>query len=142
MTGIELGQEPWNVRRVVLAVAVDGNQDLTARLVERGSQGRRLSAVPPQYHDTHMLRITAQDQVQPRRRSVGRAVINKDQLITQGKRPQDGVKLGMQGLDVVDLVEHGNQDREVDRCRHQESETLSPKPEIRNPKSETLSPKP
>ena len=90
VTGVDLVEQPGNVRRVVLAVAVDGNEDLTARLVERGRQGRGLTAVTPQQDDPHMLRVAALDQVELGRRSVGRAVIDKDQLILQrsGRRTE------------------------------------------------------
>ncbi len=48
------------------------------------------------------------------RRTVGRAVVDENQLVSQRKRPQYTVELRVQRLDVVDLVEDRNQDRQRD----------------------------
>ena len=110
VTGFELFQQPGNVRRVVLPVAVDRDQDLSARQVEGGRQGRRLATVAPQEHNPHVLGVNALNRLELCRRAVGRTVIDKDQLVIDGQRPQYGIELGVKRLDVVDFVEHRNQD--------------------------------
>ena len=62
-----------------------------------------------------------------RGRAVGRAVVDEDQLVVDRQRRKHRVELGVQRLDVVDLVEHRNQDRKVDSvsCDHVESVELS-----------------
>ena len=61
-----------------------------------------------------MLGIAALDRLEPRGRAVGRAVVDEDQLVVAAGGAQHRVELGVQRLDVVDLVEHGDQDRQVD----------------------------
>ena len=112
---IELLQEPGDIGRVILAIAIDGHEDLTARLVKRGRQRRGLAAVAPKEHDPDVLRIAPLDRLQPRGRAVGRAIIDEDQLIPHRQAAQHRVELGVQRLDVVDLVENRNQYRQIER---------------------------
>ena len=115
VAGVELLQQPGNVGRVVLPIAVDRDEDLAARQVESGRQGRGLAAVAPQEHDANVLGIGMLNRLELRRRAIRRAVIDKNQLVFKGQRPQYRVELGVKRLDVVDLVEDRNQDRQGDR---------------------------
>ena len=80
-----------------------------------------LAAVAPQEDDPHVLGVAPLDRLELRGRAVGRAVVDEDQLVAHGQRPQDRVELGVQRLDVVDLVEDRDQDRQVDRSSSRRS---------------------
>ena len=115
---IELLEEPGDVGRVVLTVAIDGYQDLAPRLVERRRERRGLAAVAPQADDSHVFRVAPPNRVEPFGRAIGRPVIYEDQLVPQRSRPQHDVELGMKWIDVVDFVEDGNQHRQIVGSRH------------------------
>ena len=80
------------------------------------------AAVWPQLRASRITRTCsgsrALDRFELCRRAVGRAVIDKDQLVTKARRPRSTASSSrMQRLDVVDLVEDRNQHGKIDsRC--------------------------
>ena len=52
-----------------------------------------------------------------RRRPVGRPVVDEDQLVAQRERAEDASSSAWSGLDVLDFVVDGDQDRQVERSR-------------------------
>ena len=107
-------EEPGDVGGVVLAVAVHRHEDRAAREVERGRERGGLAAVAPEEGDEDVVGVGVLDRGELRRRAVGRAVVDEDQLVTQRRPAEHAVKLVVQRGDVVDLVVDGDQDREVD----------------------------
>ncbi len=111
----ELREQPRDVGRIILPVAVDGNDDLAARQIERRRQRRSLAAVSPQKHHANVLGIGPWMACQPRRRAVGRAVVHEDQLVAEAPAvatPRSSSLCSTSTL--LDLVEYGNQDREIE----------------------------
>jgi len=64
-----------------------------------------------------MLRVALLDRRQFRRGAVGRSVVDEDQLVAERHRAERGRELLVQGADVLHLVEHGDQDRQLERTR-------------------------
>ena len=111
---IEAIEQPGDVGRVVLAVAVHRDQDRPPRQVERRRERGGLAAVAAQEGDADVLGVAVLDLRELRRRPVGRAVIDEDQLVAERERAEHLVELGVERDDVLDLVVDGDQDRQVE----------------------------
>ena len=123
---LELLQQPGNVGRVVLAVAVDRDQDLAAGQVERGRQGRGLAAIAPQEDDPDVLGIArpgSPPASRPCRRSSRRRRRSARSEVAGGRKHR--VELGMERLDVVDFVVDRNQDRQIELGRVESEANVS-----------------
>src|SRR6266550_4551531 len=115
---VQLGEEAWDLYRIVLQVPVDRHDDLTVRLVEAGDERGRLAEVTPQANDTDVpLGV-----VQPGQRgegSVGRAVVDEDRLPRCAERLECGPELVVEQSDASLFVMHryddGDHAREVIR---------------------------
>ena len=88
---VELGEQPRDLGRVVLEVAVDRDDDVAARLREPGRERGGLAEVAPQADDAHVVVA----RVQPRQRgerAVGRAVVDEDGLPRVAERVERGLR--------------------------------------------------
>ena len=116
---IQPRDEPRNIVRVVLEIAVHGHHHVSRRTVESGLQGGALAEVAREPDGLHS-RIVHRDRPQPGGRSVRTAVVHEDQLIRDRFVLQHLRELPIQGLDVLLLVEQGHDDADQ-RIRHRPS---------------------
>jgi hypothetical protein len=106
---VELREQPADLARVVLAVAVDGDDDVTLGLREPGLQRRRLAEVSAQADDADVA-VGGVEVRQRRERAVGRAVVDEDRLPARTYVPERVGELGEQRPDAQLLVSHRDDD--------------------------------
>ena len=106
---VELREQPRDLGRIVLEVAVDRDDGLAARLVEAGHERRGLAEVAAKADDADVLLGV----VQPRQRgerAVGGAVVDEDRLPGRVERLERGAELVVEECDAPLLVVHGHDD--------------------------------
>src|SRR6185369_3648640 len=108
----EPGDQARDVARIVLAVRVERDDDVTGRPFEPGSNRRRLAEVAPEAYDAH-VRVLVADATQRLERSVARAVVDVDDLVAAAEIRKRGGQLRMQRHEVVDLVVDRQHDGDV-----------------------------
>jgi hypothetical protein len=108
---VELGQQPRDLRRIVLEVGVDRHDHVALGVREARRQGCRLAEVPAQPdHADVALRV-----VQPGQRrvgAVGRAVVDEDRLPGLAERLERGLQLVVEERHRPLLVVNGDDDRD------------------------------
>lgn len=104
---VDLGEEPRDVRRVVLQVGVQGDDDLAAGVAEAGVHRRRLAAVPALVEHAHAVVVPGQPP-QDFRAGVGAAVIDEEDLIGAPEAGHCLADLFGQDGQVLFLVEDGD----------------------------------
>ena len=108
---VELGEQSWDLGRIVLQVAVDRDDDLALRLLEAGLQSGGFAEVPPQPDDADAV-VRG---VQPGQRgegAVGGAVVDEDDLPGLSERVERGGQLVVEERDAPLLVVHGDDHRD------------------------------
>ena len=111
---VERLEQPRDVLRLVLQVAVHRHDAVAARPREAGVHRRVLAEVPLEPDDAH-ARISLVDRAQRRERAVGRAVVDEDRLpVAAVERRRDAA---VQLLDGALLVQHRDDNRYVHRTR-------------------------
>ena len=108
---VELGEQPRDLGRIVLEVAVDRDDDLSLRLLEAGLQRRRLAEVPPQPDDADAV-VRGVQPGQRRERAVGGAVVDEDDLPGLVERVERRGQLVVEERDAPLLVVHGDDHRD------------------------------
>src|SRR5207247_5060324 len=103
-----------DIGRVVLEIDVERQQDRVPRIGEPGGQGRGLAEVPPETHKADAT-VARRDLLEPLPRAVRRAVIDIDHLVLAPHRFERFSETRVEWLEVVELVEDGEDDGE--RCR-------------------------
>jgi hypothetical protein len=116
----ERAQDARDVGRVVLAVAVDRDEDLAARVLDAGGERRRLAVVARQPDDPE-ARLLGREGRQQRRAPVGAAVVDDDDLRRPVEAVEDLPQLLDEGDDVLLLVVDRDDDRYVGGGRGQNS---------------------
>ena len=76
---LELCEQPRDLRRIVLKIAVDRDDDVALRLRETGLERGRLAEVAPEPNDANVVVCSMQAR-QRGERAVGRAVVDEDDL--------------------------------------------------------------
>ena len=110
----ERGEEPRDVLRLVLEVAVHRHDAVAARPREPRVHRRVLAEVALEADDAH-ARVLFVQRAERRERAVGRAVVDEDRLpLAPVERGRDAP---VQLLDGALLVEHGDDNRYVHRTR-------------------------
>ncbi len=109
-TLVELREHARDLLRVVLQVAVDGDQDVTLGDRKPRHQRLGLAEVTPQANDAD-LRDLGGETVEDGGRTVPRPVVDEDHLGPLGEVPQYGYQLAGERTDIVALIEHGHDDR-------------------------------
>ena len=113
---VELREQPRDLGRVVLQVAVDRDHDLPGGLAEAGVECGRLAEVPAQANDPDVVvRV-----VEPRQRAegaVGRAVVDEHGLPQPPVTREGRVELLVEQGDAALLVVHRDDDRDHARER-------------------------
>src|SRR5499426_740119 len=84
VTFFELRQKSRDVFRLMLQIAVHGDDHVAFGVIESGGQRRGLAEISAQSDACH-ARVEGGDLSQNRRRAIGAAVINKDQFIVFAK---------------------------------------------------------
>ena len=108
---VELGQQPGDLRGVVLKVAVNSHDDVACRLGKAGVERRCLAEVASQADDAHVVLGV----VEPREGAegaVGRAVVDEDGLPGAAVAVERGGQLVIEQRDAPLLVVHGDNDRD------------------------------
>jgi len=103
--------EPGDVGGIVLEVGVERHQERVPRVGEAGGQGRGLSEVLPEAHeaDTAVARRDLPERIP---RAVARAVVDIDHLVLAPHRLEGFGEPRVERLEIVLLVEDGEDDRE------------------------------
>ena len=109
---VQLGQELGNLGRVVLEVAVHGNDDLAPGLVETRLQGRRLAEVAAELDQDDVV-ILFIDLLEGGVGSVRAAVVDEDQLVGPAGLVQNVLEAGVHLLDIVHFVVKGDDDAQL-----------------------------
>ena len=79
MTVGDLGDEPADVLRVVLEIAVQHDDPIAARHTHAGTQSRDLAVVSVEFDNANARRV-ADHALQAGERAIGRSVVNHDDL--------------------------------------------------------------
>src|SRR5262245_22571554 len=97
--------------RVVLAVAVERNDQVAAGGGKTGAQRRRLAEVSVQLNDPE-TGLLCRQLAQLLQGAVGAAVIDEDDLERTAERRHDGADFGEQRRDVARFIVGGDDDRQ------------------------------
>ena len=108
---LELVDQPRDVRRVVLAVPVEGDDERAAGQVEAGRQRGGLAEVRAKLHDAERRQLD-RELAEARARRVRRSVVDDDQLVRLPQALHDVPEAHEEGADVVLLVVDGDDDGE------------------------------
>ncbi len=123
----ERGEEPRNVARVVLPVAVEGHHDRAARVGEARRERRGLAEVPVEVDDAE-VRILGRKRAEAGERRVGAAVVDENDLVGAADAGGNTGDLGEEGVDVALLVVDRHDDRErrsLGGIRHRKKRTTA-----------------
>src|SRR5437773_3712697 len=114
---LERRQQEWQVLRVVLEVSIEGRDDLSPRgLVARVERGRQPGVrVEAEEAYAEILRHHGADRVGA---PVGGAIVHEYDLRRSTEPPEDGVELHPEERNVLHLVEHGDDNRQLERLAH------------------------
>jgi hypothetical protein len=109
---VQTVEKPGNVRRVVLQVGVEGDDEAAAGRAEACGQGRRLARVAAQADDPH-AQVLAGELAEGREAAVAAAVVDVDHLAGTAEGAQDALKLGREERQARLLVEHRDDDGDL-----------------------------
>ena len=112
MAVVEHGDEPRDVARIVLEVAVGGDDDAAARVIEPGRERGCLPEVPPETNDAE-TRIVGLKPLEDLKRVVGAAIVDHDDFI---RAAGGGQRLGQLRIELFErrgLVSNRNDDAQV-----------------------------
>src|SRR5262249_12934795 len=110
---LQLVEQPGDVRGVVLAVAIESDDQLAPSDIEARRQRGGLPEVCSEPNDAE-LRQRGYQVAEAGTCRVRRAVVDNDQLVGPAEALHDAPEGGQQRPDVVLLVVDGNDDRESD----------------------------
>jgi len=110
------GEEAGNLVRIVLQVAVHGDDDAALGVVESRREGRRLAEVSPQPHQLDP-RVALSRLAHPAGRAVARAVVHVEDLERPSQPVQHLRHPRGELLHRLRLVAHGNDDGDLDLGR-------------------------
>jgi hypothetical protein len=111
---VDLREQPRNVGRVVLQVAVDRDDDVAARVLEARRERRGLAEVLAQREHSH-VGIFGVDRAQDLARAVGRAIVHVDDLVGMAGLAQGRYEFRVERTQVVALVADRNDDGDLHR---------------------------
>src|SRR5256886_16117360 len=107
------GKQRENVRRIVLEIAVQGGDQVSASLMEPGVEGRCLPVIPVEVKDLD-LQVVACEFLQQRPAPVGAPVVHVNDLEGADLAGQGFQDLRGQGRQVVPLVIDGDHNVEAE----------------------------
>src|SRR2546425_4878652 len=109
------GKQREDIRRIVLEVAIQGGDQVSAGLMEAGIEGRRLPVIPVEVEDPD-LQVVACEFVQQRPAPVSAPVVHVNDLEGADLAGQGFQDLRGQGRQVVPLVIDRDHDGEARSC--------------------------
>src|SRR5215467_9237556 len=106
---VQLGQQPWDIHRIVLQVAVHRNDDVATREIDARHHRGGLPVIAAQvnYFD---VRVRGGDLVERGSGSVGAAVIDEYQFPWSAQALENDSDRFVERNDAFDFVEYGNGD--------------------------------
>jgi hypothetical protein len=110
---VEPGEEPWNLGRIVLEVAVDRHDDGPLGLPEPGVERRSLAEVPSEAHCANIV-VRVVEASESRERPVCGAIVDEHRLPREPLAGERGRELVIEQRNASLLVVHGNDDRDHD----------------------------
>ena len=120
---VQLGDEAWDVGRIVLEVAVGGDDDLAAGVVEAGGEGGGLPEVPAQSQHPHP-RVHGLEREQPLQGRIGGSVVHENDLVGLAEGDEARRQLPVQIGQVLRLVVDGDHDGDP-RRHHAHAASIS-----------------
>ena len=108
---LELGEQPRDLRRIVLQVAVDGDDDVALRFRKTRLERARLAEVAPEPDDPNVVVCGVQAR-QRGERAVGRAVVDEDDLPRCVELLERRVELVVEERDAALLVVYRDDHRD------------------------------
>ena len=108
---VELGEEPRDLGRIVLQVAVDRHDDVAGGLAEAGVERGRLAEVPAQPDDADVV-VSVVQPGQGAEGAVGRAVVDEDRLPRPPVAGEGRGQLVVEERDAALLVVDRDDDRD------------------------------
>src|SRR5215468_1501805 len=117
VVGTQRGEQTWDIRRIVLSVAVECDDHVAAGLMQPSAQSRRLAEVAVQI-DHAQRRDGFAQRLQALMRGIAASVVDEEDFRRLAEALYDGVDLPHQRRDVVLLVEHRHDDRKARRWLH------------------------
>src|SRR5262249_25882098 len=106
---IQLGDDGGNVRRIVLKIRIERNDDAAFRMVDSRRERRRLAEVPPQMNDPDVRLF--RKIVENRARAVGGTIVDEDEFERTAPGGQRVFKLVVELAERIRFVENGQNDR-------------------------------
>src|SRR6059036_517424 len=100
---VEFLNERRNVERIVLQIAVEGDDRLAGRMMDAGLQRSGLAKIPPKADDLDPL-IGGGNLLEPSSAAIRRAVIDEHNLPRPRQARQHGRELLVQGRNIFELV--------------------------------------
>src|SRR5918995_4450531 len=113
---VELAHQGGDLTGVVLAVAVECDDDVAGAVLEARPERRRLAEVSAQPNQAHGL-VLGGEAFEELGRAVGRAVVDEDHLPRKPKRVARTLDLGQQLREPIALVQDGHDHRQLRRPR-------------------------
>jgi len=111
---LQAGEETGDVRRVVLQVGVESDDDVAAGEAAAGGERRRLARVAPLADDPH-CGVRPGEAEQDREAAVGAAVVDEDHLRRAAEGLPDALELGREEGQALLFVEHRDDEGELGR---------------------------
>ena len=112
VSGVDLGEQGGDVRRIVLEVGVQGDDDVPPGEIEPRGQGGRLAEVPPEPDDADP-RVARPEALQGLERAVRASVIDEDDLVGPPESGADPAELLIELGEALLLVEDGDDQRNL-----------------------------
>jgi len=110
IVGIERGEQPGDVRRIVLQVGVERDHSRAAGMAEAGRERRRLAAVAAQ-PDHPRVRVRYRERLEDLRAAIRAAVVDEEGFVNY--RRHGRADLGRQDREAPGFVEQRNDQRDL-----------------------------
>jgi hypothetical protein len=97
----------WDIGGIMLQVSVHGDDEVTARGIEAGTQGNGLACVVPQSYDCNST-VYLSDLLKQGKTAVGAAIVYKHTLEGMARRIQRVLEPPVEGRDALALIPERN----------------------------------
>src|SRR5882724_311422 len=105
---IQFGQELRNIGRIILEIAIHGDEDISPGKTNTGHESRRLTGITAQLDEAQLRLRQLPDNLA---RLIGAAVVHNNDLVGKAEIFQAAKESRQELLQVVRLVENGQNDR-------------------------------
>src|SRR5215472_17587339 len=105
---IQFGQELRNIGRIILEIAIHGDEDISLGKTNPGHESRRLTSIAAQLDEAQLRLRQLPDNLS---RLIGAAVVDNNDLVRKAETFQTAKENRQKLLEVMRLVENGQNDR-------------------------------